>query len=152
MNLRAIVAAIAVLLIGGGAGATVEAVTTKPVTDTVAIRHVVRKTKTRTETQTVTRTVTVTKTVDTGTPSGGTTGGGGGGVDTSGCITPGDAANCVPPKDRYNPPYDFCDTHQCISNFANGTGYAVQCNSGEWSMSGGNQGACSYNGGESNYP
>jgi hypothetical protein len=43
----------------------------------------------------------------------------------------------------------FCDTHQCIDNFDNGTGYIVECNDGEWSHSGGRPGACSYHGGES---
>jgi hypothetical protein len=35
---------------------------------------------------------------------------------------------------------------------SNGNGYAVQCNDGQWSMSGGEQGACSYRRGESGYP
>lgn len=43
---------------------------------------------------------------------------------------------------------DFCSTHTCIPNFANGTGYIVQCADGEWSQSGGRPGACSYHGGE----
>lgn len=43
----------------------------------------------------------------------------------------------------------FCDTHSCIDNFDNETGYIVQCNDGEWSHSGGRPGACSYHGGES---
>lgn len=43
----------------------------------------------------------------------------------------------------------FCDTHSCIPNFDNGTGYIVQCNDGMWSHSGGRQGACSGHGGES---
>jgi hypothetical protein len=42
----------------------------------------------------------------------------------------------------------FCGTHTCIDNFANGTGYIVQCEDGEWSHSGGRPGACSYHGGE----
>jgi hypothetical protein len=43
---------------------------------------------------------------------------------------------------------DFCSTHECIPNFDNGNGYIVQCADGEWSHSGGLQGACSYHGGE----
>jgi hypothetical protein len=42
----------------------------------------------------------------------------------------------------------FCATHTCIANFANGTGYIVQCADGEWSHSGGRPGACSDHGGE----
>jgi hypothetical protein len=42
----------------------------------------------------------------------------------------------------------FCATHVCIANFVNGRGYIVQCLDGEWSHSGGIQGACSYHGGE----
>jgi hypothetical protein len=42
----------------------------------------------------------------------------------------------------------FCDTHACIPNFYNGSGYVVQCNDGMWSHSGGEPGACSYDGGE----
>ncbi len=43
---------------------------------------------------------------------------------------------------------DFCTAHACIPNFANGTGYVVQCADGEWSHSGGRPGACSDHGGE----
>lgn len=43
----------------------------------------------------------------------------------------------------------FCDTHPCIPNFDNGTGYIVECNDGMWSHSGGRPGACSGHGGES---
>lgn len=42
----------------------------------------------------------------------------------------------------------FCTTHVCIANFPNGNGFIVQCADGEWSHSGGIQGACSYHGGE----
>jgi hypothetical protein len=42
----------------------------------------------------------------------------------------------------------FCDTHSCIDNFDNGTGYVVQCADGTWSHSGGRPGACSWHGGE----
>lgn len=60
--------------------------------------------------------------------------------------------NDCPPADPANPPANFCSMHQCIDNFDNGHGTAVQCNDGEWSMSGGIQGACSYHGGESSNP
>jgi hypothetical protein len=86
---------------------------------------------------TVTRTVTVHQT-------------GNGGF--AGCVTPENPPNCVPPEDVSNPPTDFCETHDCIDNFDNGNGYAVQCNDGLWSMSGGESGACSYHQGESGYP
>jgi hypothetical protein len=43
----------------------------------------------------------------------------------------------------------FCETHPCIDNFDEGTGYIVQCADGMWSHSGGRPGACSYHGGES---
>jgi hypothetical protein len=42
----------------------------------------------------------------------------------------------------------FCSTHSCIANFANGNGYIVQCNDGDWSHSGGLSGACSDHGGK----
>jgi hypothetical protein len=42
---------------------------------------------------------------------------------------------------------DFCSTHDCIDNFENGKGSIVQCADGQWSQSGGRQGACSYHGG-----
>jgi hypothetical protein len=35
---------------------------------------------------------------------------------------------------------DFCSTHNCIENFDKGNGYIVQCQDGEWSHSGGDQG------------
>lgn len=60
--------------------------------------------------------------------------------------------NDCPPADLSYPPPDFCSTHICIANFYNGRGTAVQCNDGEWSMSGGLRGACSYHGGESSNP
>jgi hypothetical protein len=49
---------------------------------------------------------------------------------------------------------DFCTTHTCIPSFSQGTGYIVQCADGEWSHSGGVQGACSGHGGETSrtYP
>jgi hypothetical protein len=54
-----------------------------------------------------------------------------------------------PGEPLYVPPIDFCDTHDCIPNFYNGTGYPVQCQDGSWSNSGGRPGACSWHGGES---
>lgn len=57
--------------------------------------------------------------------------------------------NDSPPCDPYNPPDNFCDSHDCIPNYANGSGYVVQCNDGTWSHSGGRRGACSDHGGES---
>jgi hypothetical protein len=45
------------------------------------------------------------------------------------------------------PQPSFCDTHDCIPNFDNGTGSIVQCADGMWSQSGGRPGACSHHGG-----
>lgn len=42
---------------------------------------------------------------------------------------------------------DFCTTHDCIPNYANGNGSTVQCADGSYSHSGGIQGACSHHGG-----
>jgi hypothetical protein len=42
---------------------------------------------------------------------------------------------------------DFCSTHECIPNYDNGNGTTVQCADGEFSHSGGIQGACSHHGG-----
>jgi len=42
----------------------------------------------------------------------------------------------------------FCSTHKCIAYFPHGRGTIVQCVDGEWSHSGGIQGACSYHRGE----
>ncbi len=47
----------------------------------------------------------------------------------------------------YSPPSAFCNYFQCINNFFNGHGYVVECQDGEYSKSGGVQGACSYHGG-----
>jgi hypothetical protein len=52
-----------------------------------------------------------------------------------------------PGEPAYEPPPDFCDTHDCIPNFENGTGYPTQCEDGTWSGSGGRPGACSWHGG-----
>lgn len=48
----------------------------------------------------------------------------------------------------YSPAADVCSYFSCIGNFDNGTGYMVECSDGEYSMSGGHSGACSYHGGE----
>lgn len=47
----------------------------------------------------------------------------------------------------YSPPAAFCNYFSCINNFPNGHGYVVECQDGEYSKSGGVQGACSYHGG-----
>lgn len=47
-----------------------------------------------------------------------------------------------------SPPGDICNYFNCINNFWNGHGYMVECNDGNYSMSGGVRGACSYHGGE----
>jgi hypothetical protein len=44
-------------------------------------------------------------------------------------------------------PSNFCDTHDCIPNYPNGTGTTTQCSDGTYSHSGGRSGACSYHGG-----
>jgi hypothetical protein len=41
----------------------------------------------------------------------------------------------------------FCSTHHCIASFEQGRGTIVQCQDGEWSQSGGIQGACSHHDG-----
>ena len=51
-------------------------------------------------------------------------------------------------SDPATPATSFCDTHTCIASFDDGAGYIVQCIDGEWSHSGGIQGACSGHGGE----
>jgi hypothetical protein len=47
-----------------------------------------------------------------------------------------------------HPPSDFCHYFDCIANFPNGSGYVAQCWDGEFSMSDGRPGACSYHEGE----
>ena len=42
-----------------------------------------------------------------------------------------------------NPASDVCDYFNCIASFWNGSGYMVECNDGDYSMSGGIRGACS---------
>jgi hypothetical protein len=41
----------------------------------------------------------------------------------------------------------FCSTHTCIPNYDNGRGTTVMCSDGQYSQSGGIQGACSHHGG-----
>lgn len=43
----------------------------------------------------------------------------------------------------YDPPTGFCGVFSCISSFADGSGYVVECNDGEYSKSGGKTGVCS---------
>jgi hypothetical protein len=45
------------------------------------------------------------------------------------------------------PSVGFCEIHDCIENFDNGTGTIALCADGMYSHSGGNQGACSGHGG-----
>jgi len=45
------------------------------------------------------------------------------------------------------PDGSFCSTHACIPSFDEGRGSIVQCQDGQWSQSGGIQGACSHHGG-----
>ncbi len=55
--------------------------------------------------------------------------------------------NFSPGNFIYSPPSAFCNYFPCINNFFNGHGYVVECQDGEYSKSGGVQGACSYHGG-----
>src|SRR4051794_36740896 len=120
MNRRALASAVAALLIGGGVGATVGSVAANPQGKTVTVVIVQKKKgKTRTVTQTVTRAQTVTETTTvTRDTTGGTTD-----KKYPDCPDQTDAANCVPPTDKYNPPVDFCSTHSCIATFDQGGGY-----------------------------
>jgi len=43
-----------------------------------------------------------------------------------------------------NPPSSFCDYFTCITSFWNGTGYVMECMDGDYSLSGGHSGSCSY--------
>jgi hypothetical protein len=61
-------------------------------------------------------------------------------------VHPGDTGSS--PNLPHNEPTGFCSTHACIPSFDEGRGYPVECADGEWSDSGGIQGACSYHGGE----
>lgn len=47
------------------------------------------------------------------------------------------------------PPSDFCGYFECAQNFWTGTGYVVRCQNGSFSKTGGEQNACSANGGVS---
>jgi hypothetical protein len=70
-------------------------------------------------------------------------------LDQSGCTsgsTPSEPAVPVTPSAPSDPP-NFCEVNTCIPNFPNGNGSIVQCADGEYSHSGGIQGACSYHGG-----
>jgi hypothetical protein len=55
--------------------------------------------------------------------------------------------NDIPPRDPYNPPRSFCSTHLCAPGFSRGTGFAVQCSDGLWTMDGGDTHACRNDGG-----
>jgi hypothetical protein len=46
------------------------------------------------------------------------------------------------------PPSGVCDYFDCIDSFWNGHGYMVRCNDGEYSLSGGRRGTCSWHHGE----
>src|SRR4051794_6888276 len=101
MNRRALALAIVALLIGGGVGTTVGAVTANPSPRTVTVEHVVSKTETRTVPHTLWSTVTETQTKTVTVPPGG---GGGGSGDYTGCPTePTDPPNCEPPPEPSNP-------------------------------------------------
>ncbi|WP_211244014.1 hypothetical protein [Actinospica robiniae] len=64
-------------------------------------------------------------------------------------------STCGAPKNPYgysfcgtgghltSPASDVCSYFQCIASFWNGKGYMVECNDGDFSMSGGIRGACS---------
>jgi hypothetical protein len=54
----------------------------------------------------------------------------------------------APPSAAPSETGSFCDSHPCIANFDEGSGYIVQCADGTWSQSGGLSGACSYHVGE----
>ena len=60
----------------------------------------------------------------------------------SGAVTPDEAAAVPATEDP-----GFCETHPCIPNYSNGRGTTVMCADGEYSHSGGIQGACSSHGG-----
>src|SRR4051812_42779295 len=38
----------------------------------------------------------------------------------------------------------FCDSHTCVGDFYNESGYIVECGDGTWSHAGGLSGACSH--------
>ncbi|SRR6266487_2105324 len=50
--------------------------------------------------------------------------------------------NFSPGNYIYSPPSAFCHYFSCINNFFKGHGYVVECKDGEYSKSGGGQGAC----------
>jgi PASTA domain len=45
--------------------------------------------------------------------------------------------NFVCCKKIFDPPSDFCSFFTCVSTFHNGTGYVVQCEDGQYSLTGG---------------
>ncbi len=55
--------------------------------------------------------------------------------------------NFVPGNAIYSPPATFCNYFACINNFWNGRGYVEECVDGDYSLSGGIRGVCSYHGG-----
>lgn len=55
--------------------------------------------------------------------------------------------NFSPGNYIYSPPSAFCTYFSCINHFFKGRGYVVACKDGQYSKSGGIQGACSYHGG-----
>ena len=57
--------------------------------------------------------------------------------------------NFTPGNYIYSPPSAFCNYFHCINNFFKGYGYVVECQDGEYSKSGGTQGACFYHRGVS---
>ncbi len=61
-------------------------------------------------------------------------------------------SSCSPPEDVGSTCHaedaKFCSEHSCIGNFENGRGEVVECADGDFSHSGGIQGACSDHGGE----
>lgn len=54
---------------------------------------------------------------------------------------------CTPGNSISSPPADFCSYFPCITTFANGHGYVIECTDGKYSKSGGVSGACSGHGG-----
>jgi hypothetical protein len=52
-----------------------------------------------------------------------------------------------PSLDQTTPSPSYPNPSNEIPNYPNGNGYPVQCNDGQWSQSGGIQGACSHHGG-----
>jgi hypothetical protein len=144
-------AAIAILTVLAGCGATR---VTKIVTNWNTESLTVTSTTTRYEAtappppaQTVTSTVTSTTTVS----APGSTGNTGNTGNTGGAGSTGSSGTGPgiegPGSSSHATDTEFCATHSCIPNFPNGKGTIVQCVDGEWSHSGGLDGACSDHGG-----